>query len=226
MQSVQKNGNDATLTLKWLNWADTDYIAARQLLRSGRIVPGTALANTAIEKYLKTLFIMFGETIPRSHDVRELYTKISPKLERFKLNEDFLELLYKAYKLRYPDDLELGYNICLSFVKILTELDFSVFEIRKGFNFKSSRGAVTTPLDCFIEEKSVQLLDKNCYFGNYSRKDFFAETTDLYELRVMSDGNLMEITYLSKDVEDDGKFLVEALKPGTSAVPRSVETVE
>lgn len=226
MQTVQKSGNDATLTLKWLNWADTDYIAARQLLRSGRIVPGTALANTAIEKYLKTLFIMFGESIPRSHDVRELYKKISPNLKRFRLNEDFLEFLYKAYKLRYPDDLEPGYNICLSFVKILTELDFSVSEIRKGFNFKSSRGIVTTPFDRFVEEKSDQLLDKNCYFGNYSRKNFFAETTDLYELRVMPNGDLMEVTYLSKDIVDDGQFIVEALKPGTSTVPKSVEVVE
>ena len=169
---------------------------------------------------------MFGETIPRSHDVRELYVKISPNLKRFKLNEDFLEFLFKAYKLRYPDDLEPGYNICLSFVKILTELDFSVFEIRKGFNFISDKGAVVTPFDRFVEEKSVQLLDQNCYFGDYARKDFFAQITDLYELRVMANGDLMEVTYLAKDIADDGKFMVEALKPGTSTLPKSIETVD
>lgn len=225
MQTIKKSGNGATLALKWLNWADTDYVAARQLLRSGRIVPGTVLANTALEKYLKTLFIMFGLTIPRSHDVRDLYARISPNLKRYKLNEEFLEFLYKAYKLRYPDDLEPGYNICLCFVKILTELDFSVFKIREGFNFKTSEGATTTPFDHFIKEKSVQLLDKNCYFSNYSRIDFFAETSDLYELRVLPNGDLIEVIYLAKNIVDDGKFIVEALKSEISPVPKIVETI-
>lgn len=217
MPMIQKSGDTASLALKWLNWADIDYIAARQLFLSGRIVPATALANTALEKYFKALFIIFGKQIPKSHDVRDLYKQISSDVTRLKLNKDFLDLLFKAYTLRYPDDLSVGYNIALSMVKILTELDFSVFEIRKGFNFKNSKGVpVTTPFDRFIEAKSRQLLDKNCYFSNYSRADFFKETSDIYELRVMPTGDLMEVVYLAKDIADDGQFMVEALKPGVA----------
>jgi hypothetical protein len=41
----------------WLRWADDDHIAARQLLLDYLLVQGAALANTAIEKYFKTIFL-------------------------------------------------------------------------------------------------------------------------------------------------------------------------
>jgi len=213
MKEISQSGENATLSLQWLNWADTDYIAARQLLRSGRIVPAVSLANTSIEKYLKCLHILLGKKVPHGHNIPHLYKGISSEISRLNLNSEFLNLLYKAYKLRYPDELEKGYNISLCVTKIMTELDFTVFEIRKGFKFKKEQGEVITPFDQFIDGNSEQLLDKNCYFGSQSREEFFKEVSCVYECRILPNGNLMEVTYLSDDVKDDREFMGEALVP-------------
>jgi hypothetical protein len=39
------------------------------------------------------------------------------------LSLDFLTLLGKAYKLRYPDSVEPGFNLSLALTKILVEVD-------------------------------------------------------------------------------------------------------
>mgnify|MGYP005863918159 CR=1 FL=1 len=59
----------------WLGFADGDYIAARSLLRRSLIVQGAIFANTAVEKYLKTVLLVEGKQIPITHDVPELYEK-------------------------------------------------------------------------------------------------------------------------------------------------------
>jgi HEPN domain-containing protein len=55
--------------LLWLGWADKDYVAARRLLLNAYLPQGAALGNTALEKYLKTLLMILGKKVPRSHDV-------------------------------------------------------------------------------------------------------------------------------------------------------------
>ena len=54
--NTSQSGKDAEKTLMWLRWADTDYLAARLTLPAGLLVQGAALSDTAIEKYLKSLF--------------------------------------------------------------------------------------------------------------------------------------------------------------------------
>ena len=48
-------GGQAETTLRWIRWADADYLGARLLLLQGLLVQGAALANTALEKYLKAV---------------------------------------------------------------------------------------------------------------------------------------------------------------------------
>ena len=203
------------LILRWINWADTDYIAARQLLLSNALVPGSGLSNTAIEKYLKALFVFLDLEIPKGyagHNICNLYETLNKKGLGLKLNQEYLALLFKSYPLRYPDDLKIGFNIVLCRTKLLVELDHTVFEIKRGISLK--RGG--KEIDTFEDNprmKDPALLNKNCYFGGYNREALFKEHSSCYELRVFKDRGLVETFILHDGIIDNGKFDVEALKP-------------
>jgi HEPN domain-containing protein len=213
-QSVQ--GHSAVQVLQWLNWADQDYVAARLLLLRGYLLQGAILANTAIEKYLKAVLTHRSIPFPKGwkgHDVLSLY-------EAFKsggapnLNEDFLRDLGKAYKLRYPDDLAIGFNISLVTVKLLTEFDTTAHLVRRGFTFKKPSGeAVVTRFDELLAEKNSELVDQNVGFGNALKSELFSHATACFELRVMPDGNVMTAEYTAGPISDDHRFNLEGLVP-------------
>jgi HEPN domain-containing protein len=93
----------------WLRWADDDYIAARQLLLDNLLVQGAALANTAIEKYFKTIFLAKRLRLPKVHDLPLLYRRLNKSGITFPLSNDFLALLFKLYKLRYPEVVSVNW---------------------------------------------------------------------------------------------------------------------
>src|SRR4051794_26397796 len=75
--------------LLWLGWADKDYVAARRLLLNAYLAQGAALGNTALEKYLKTLFMILGKKVPRSHNIVALQRFLLayfPNLREVELN--------------------------------------------------------------------------------------------------------------------------------------------
>jgi uncharacterized protein YxjI len=199
-----------------LGWADKDYLSARPLLLASLLVQGTVLSNTAIEKYLKTICLMAAATFPRAcHDVPVLYGILMSRGIDLGLNPQYLELLRKAYELRYPDNLEAGYNICLSQAKLIAELDSTVFKIRKGFQFRRSDGKpVASYLDQLLEVRDKNLLDLNSSFGATARNDIFTQKNSCYELRVLENGSIIEAQYQTTGVKDDGVFDLVALRPG------------
>jgi HEPN domain-containing protein len=199
-----------------VGWADDEYVAARHLLLADFLIQGSGLANTAIEKYLKALFPILGLKNPWGHKIDELYAAAKQAGLMREINEEYLALLTKSYRLRYFDDLEVGFNIHLNRTKLLVELDHTVYEIRKGFTFKKADGnKVVLRLENYLEKKDTALLGKNCYFGSYDRKDLFKEESSCYELRVLEQG-ILQAFYATKEIRDDGKFDEEGLKPGTS----------
>jgi hypothetical protein len=215
MGHISGEGEQATKSIQWVGWADNEYIAARLLLLNNALVQGSGISNTTIEKYLKALFVLLGLKIPKGfkgHNICNLYDEIKKKGLELKISEEYLALLFKSYRLRYFDDLKPGFNIALDRTKLLVELDHTVYEIRKGFNFGFGDKKLTTKLEQFQENKDPVLLNKNCYFGNYDRSALFGEECSCYELRVLEDG-IMEIYYLTKGIDDDGKFDTEGLKP-------------
>ncbi len=134
MARVTSSGQPAKETLLWLRWADTDYRSGRLLLLQGLLVQGAAFSNTAIEKYLKSLFAHRGRSIPHSHRVERLYELIKNETgSNLDVNESYLRLLEKAYKLRYPDDATEGFNIALNQARLLAELDRTVKKIIERF---------------------------------------------------------------------------------------------
>lgn len=213
-KTAMLEGSAARETIIWLGWADNDYIAARTLLLQHSIIQGCAFANTAIEKYLKTIFLIEGKSFPKTHNISDLYRKIVTTKKDLGVNTEFLDLLVKCYKMRYPDDLEVGYNIALVETKILAELDYSVFKIRKGFKFNNGNKPIKTKIDLLTDNKSDELLKNNCYFGITDRKELFEKDSFCYELRVLGENQIIEATYMTTGIDDDGKFNLEGLKPG------------
>lgn len=217
-KNIHSEGQQAKNSLQWMNWADNEYVAARQLLLSNFLVQGSVLANMAIEKYFKALFIILDLDIPKGskgHNICDLYDEIKKQGIKCDISEEYLELLFKAYRLRYPDDLKEGFNIALNGTKLLAEFDHTVYEIRKGFVFNNSSKRIITRVEQFLNEENYTLLDKNCYFGNYSRENFFEENCRCYELRVIK-GEVFEATYMTTGIDDDGKYNTEGLKPNNS----------
>jgi HEPN domain-containing protein len=213
MSDVECKGKPAKLSLRWIDWAGKEYIVARQLLLNDELVQGSILSNTAIEKYLKALFVVSGIKVPKIHNICKLYDKLKAKGLVLDINEDYLALLYKSYLLRYPDDLKVGFNIYLSRTKLLAELDHTVYEIVK--NLTSTRDSKTTTGIEDLKaraEHSPSLLTKNCPLGGYDRVTLFEENSPCYELRVEMGDDIIEAFLMRNRIRDDGKFDIEALK--------------
>jgi len=123
--------------LQWLRWADQDYIAARSLLLNSFILQGVTIANTAIEKNLKTALTARKASFGNTHDIASLYTSLKATGTAPQLSPDFLILLGKAYKFRYPDSVEPGFNISLALTKILVEVDYTVHASSKSIRSRT-----------------------------------------------------------------------------------------
>lgn len=161
------------------------------------------------------MFVHFGLKIPRGykgHDINNLYNEIKKKGITIDISEDYLAMLFKSYRLRYPD-LNPGDNFVLCKTKLLVELDHTVFEIRSNFSFESKGEKIKTRIEGLIEKNNPILLDKNCYFGNYNRAALFQEKSPCYELRIEKNGVPIEAFIYRSRINDDGKFDAEALKP-------------
>jgi hypothetical protein len=210
--------NKGASILQWIRWGDNDYVAARLLLLNDRLaqesalIQGRSLSNTAIEKYLKALFVHLDLKIPKSHNIYNLYNAIKKNGIMLDINEGYLAMLFKSYKLRYPD-LKPGDNFILCKTKLIVELDRTVHEIRSGFSFEIKGKKIKTRIEELQEKKNPILLDKNCYFGKYDRDALFKEVSPCYELRIEKNGIPIEAFIYRRRINDDGKFDAEAIKP-------------
>jgi HEPN domain-containing protein len=203
-------GNDVGLAVvNWLRWADDDYVAARRLLLDDLLVQGAALSNTAIEKYFKTILLIKELSLSKNHDVPKLFGMLKRQGVEIPLNENYLCLLYKAYKLRYPDELRPGFNIAIDRTRLLTELDFSVFTIRQRYKVSGPFGAISSTVDQMQASEDSRLLEKNCYYGRQDRLAVFAENASRYCMRVLAPGFIVQATYKTKGVPDTHKFDIE-----------------
>lgn len=198
--------------IEWIKWADNDYIGARELLLCDLLVNGAVLSNTAVEKYLKAIFMLKQIKIPRCHDVTALNQKLKSTGLILPLSEDYLSLLLMAYKLRYPDDLPPDFNIAIDRTRLLTELDYTVWVIRKGFTLTGPAGPIQTNLDILLSRGDPHLLDKNCYFGTTKRSDLFRENASRFTMRVRGPYNFFTAEYQTAGVPDTRNLRVEGIK--------------
>ncbi|MGV8127773.1 MAG: HEPN domain-containing protein [Methanothrix sp.] len=212
MSDIECKGEPAKLSQKWIVWAGNEYAAARLMLLNDELIQGSILSNTAIEKYLKALFVASGMKVPHIHNICKLHDKLKAEGLALDINEEYLALLYKSYLLRYPDDLKVGFNIYLSRTKLLAELDRTVYEIVKNLAF-SRDGKTTSGIeDLKARTHSPSFLTKNCSFGGYDSVVLFEEHSPCYELRVETGDNIIEAFLMRNRIRDDRKFDIEALK--------------
>ncbi len=222
MPMITGSGTQGIETSHWVAWADEDYIAARLLLLSGHVVPGTALAFTAVEKYLKAVCTLSGIPFEKvGHNVCKLNGLLHIRAVRLELNSDFLKLLNRAYKLRYPDELAEGFNVALNSSVVLAELDLTVERIRRGFHFMRNGEVTTTRLDHARKSQSPELLTKNCAFGNANKDQLFAEPSWCYEVRVFPHRGIMEVSYVIEKLPDQDNFRRKAFTPISGSEGRS-----
>jgi hypothetical protein len=214
MPTITSSGPQSIDTIHWVGWADQDYLAARSLLLNGMVVQGAALANTAIEKYLKGVCALSG--IPFrgvGHDVSRLNGLLHHRSITLGLNAEFLRYLNKAYKLRYPDELAPGFNIAMNSIATLVETDITVHRVRSGFKFQQNGSPVNSKLEEMLKSRSAELLTKNCAIGIADRTQLFAEPSWSYELRVLDSGVVMEASYVVHRLPDDSNFQLQGLSP-------------
>jgi HEPN domain-containing protein len=186
-------GADAEEVLTWRSWGDYDYVAARRLLLDNLLAQGATLANTALEKYLKAILAIQKRPIPRIHDPLNLYRRIRPS-GTLSLDEQFLGLLVKAYKIRYPDELKPGFNIVLSQALLLDALDQSVFGIKRHFELRNAENSpVNGFLDSLLEAKDARILTSNTALGIVTRDDLLGRPSAVFEMRILDNGARMEI---------------------------------
>ena len=203
-KSQHNSGEPLVRTCHWLKWADSDYLAARHLLLGSMVVQGAILANTAIEKYLKALYAHLGLSIPRSHNVQALYCELTTSGKSTTvLNDSFLSILPKAYDLRYPDELPDGFNIAINQIKLLAELDRTVFAITNSFVF--TEGTVDLVLARAAKHGDERFLTKNVVLRAQQTKDCFATDSRSFEFRIQKP-LIINFEYLSPNVADDGLF--------------------
>lgn len=203
----------ATRAIQWLAWADQDYLAARSLLLTGSLIQGAGLSDTAVEKYLKAIQIFRGHSTPHTHDVVRLYELTKDAGTIATLNENYLRALVKAYKLRYPDDLEIGFTLTIAQSQWLAELDDCVHALRAPFRFEKKDGSrALTVFDFLLKNGDTRLTDRNAAFGFYERSEHFAGITQCYDLLVLGEELIIYRAYESK-VEDTGHFDGIGLNP-------------
>ncbi|HVW78436.1 MAG TPA: HEPN domain-containing protein [Alloacidobacterium sp.] len=200
-RAINVTGKEARMLLHWLTWADTDYLAARRLLTDGLLLQGAALANTALEKYLKALLSLHGEKVVRLHDPLVIYKKVKECGSSLELDETFLELLGKSYRMRYPDDIEDGYNLVLSQALLLDALDQSVKSISDRVVVGNLDGAVKSKVQLLVEQRAPQLCSLNTALGSITKDALLSQPSLVFECRFLL-GNYMGAEYITERIED------------------------
>lgn len=208
---VTCSSQSAKETLLWLKWADSDYQSARLLLLQGLLVQGAAFSNTAVEKYLKSLFAHRDLPIPHSHNVANLYQLVKNKTgSDLDLNESYLGLLQKAYKLRYPDDVTDGFNIALNQVRLLVELDRTVEKIIERFHIvRTDRNEkIMLILERAAQDKDASVLTNNVALDPSLGARLFSSPSHSYDFR-RHKGQTYETNYVTEIVSDGPDYELE-----------------
>ena len=130
------------------------------------------------------------------------------------LNIEFIELLEKAYSLRYLDNLPDNFNLVIASREFLAELDFTAFTITEKFSFKKGN---REPLLMFQVDKSNNdprlLLNNHILIGMDKQAFISAEPQAVYEIRKCSLSNCFEATYVANPLSSNGKFMRSGFTP-------------
>jgi len=202
-------------TAKFLSAGYDDYIASRVLLNAGLLAQGAVLASTAIEKHLKAL-LAFGGNVSHGH-LKTAHINAArafdPHLAN-DLNEPFLRLLQRAYKTRYTDTLEVGFNLVIAYREFLAELDYTVHRLYTPLTFSQGELKLKQDYHTHRDEKDVRLMQNNYILNGDNKEQFVEDQPQLvYEIRRCKVRGLLEAQYVTSPSKSDGNFLRSGYTP-------------
>jgi len=208
------NSTTGLSVLDYFTNAYSVYISARILILNDRLRDACFLANTSIEKYIKGLITIHGDTVPRHHDLTssKLLNPLKNKHKAFynQLNQDFLTFLSLAYQMRYLDSLALDFNIVILKRKTLAELDKVVTFIEENVSIVNSKrpdGTKHYLLD--KENKNPHLWTGNYFLNNIDQREFVNKENLVYEARKTQTSGMMEVIYTTLQPAFDRPFILE-----------------
>lgn len=213
-----KDADKKSKIIGWLNVADNDYLSARILIDNGLLPQGAISSATAIEKYLKMIgevhdikFNMRGDR----HNILDLYRSLKNSGATFQLSEDYLNLLVKIYKFRYPDKLESNFSFALNQSKLMAALDESVHILRNRVQFIDEKGVEqkNSAIHSMIEKGDTRLLRANHVFGSSKREDLFSKPSVWHEMRFLNGKTWLEARYTAM-AKDDGAYNLTGMDQG------------
>lgn len=189
-----------------------DYLAARTLLINGLIYRGVIVSATSIEKLLK-VFLVLKNNPKKTHNVSKLFTeavKFDSELQN-QINNDFIELLSKSYKLRYFDDDIFNYSkgkfqLTVAQYKTLAELDFTAITLLNSFKVEFMGQELESEYHENLKENYRLLYDENFVLSKISKKEFVERKQQVYQIRTVQNG-IMERTFYTEDAKEDGIFI-------------------
>lgn len=208
--------NRTTAIIDFLSLGFKDYLAARVLLNSGLPLQGAVLASTAIEKHVKALLAIRGET-STGHLQKAHFNSLKNFLPHVyaKLSPSFLEFLQKVYILRYTDQLNPGFNLNVYAVMTLAELDFTIAEIRSSFRLHRDGSPVKTNYEAALESSDERLIKNNHILQGIPKSEFLKQPDKVYAVRMRPVEGILEAEFTTYESRSDGNFLTVALRPVT-----------
>jgi HEPN domain-containing protein len=200
-------------TQSFLHDSYTDYIAARVLLLRGLLKQAAVLSSTAIEKCAKAVLAMRGDTIRREH-LKASHWNALEQEENFgaKLNREFVELNQSVYRLRYSDNLPVGFNVAIASREFLAELDHTVLTVHSCYNFAVAGSWRPSGYESGLRNQDYNLLAENHLLSNEATHTFVATKPQfVYEARRNRVG-LFEATYMTAKPARTEGFLRKGLR--------------
>lgn len=194
------------MSLGLLRTAYNDYIAARVLLNRNYTLQGMILASTAIEKYFKAaVYAITGRRskvhMDRFEVIKNEIIEIGYEVLITKIDPLFLELLSKAYKLRYYDNITETISIGFFRNQFLGELDAAVawFDQLYILSKKGSNEVVLSPAKMDYRNRNPDLFENNWVTTIEKDKKKFMETDcRAFGVHILP-GNLFEEIHVSSE---------------------------
>jgi hypothetical protein len=153
-----------------------DYIAARYLLNNDFLLQGLGLSSLAVEKYLKSLLFKHGESLNIHLNqwviIKSAFEKHGISLFE-ELDEKYLELLGRAFSLRYYDRLSSYSQYAFIKWQVLAELDFTISIIESKTTFRNQENVeIKTQYQLDVESRNPHLFLENYVLQHQSKKGF------------------------------------------------------